>query len=113
MGANDAKQFAQRKYVIVRRIPKYFETCLRHFRRTSQRNGVVSRYRNQNRIQNSGALRLGLPVLIKHSFRLQRIDHILITEALKTSARACAVDVAPRKNERPSDHAPVVLTLGG
>jgi exodeoxyribonuclease-3 len=41
-----------------------------------------------------------------------RIDHILITEALKAQASACAVDVAPRKNERPSDHAPVVLTLG-
>jgi exodeoxyribonuclease-3 len=41
-----------------------------------------------------------------------RIDHILITEALKARASACAVDVAPRKNERPSDHAPVVLTLG-
>ncbi|MDP4621384.1 MAG: exodeoxyribonuclease III [Hydrogenophaga sp.] len=41
-----------------------------------------------------------------------RIDHILITEALKALASACAVDVAPRKNERPSDHAPVVLTLG-
>jgi exodeoxyribonuclease III len=40
-----------------------------------------------------------------------RIDHILITEALKAQASACAVDVAPRKNERPSDHAPVVLTL--
>ena len=41
-----------------------------------------------------------------------RIDHILITETLKAQASACAVDVAPRKNERPSDHAPVVLTLG-
>jgi len=41
-----------------------------------------------------------------------RIDHILITESLKGRASACAVDVAPRKNERPSDHAPVVLTLG-
>jgi exodeoxyribonuclease-3 len=40
-----------------------------------------------------------------------RIDHILITESLKAQASACAVDVAPRKNERPSDHAPVVLTL--
>ncbi len=40
-----------------------------------------------------------------------RIDHILITEALKAQAIACTVDVAPRKNERPSDHAPVVLTL--
>lgn len=40
-----------------------------------------------------------------------RIDHILITEALKSRATACAVDKVPRKNERPSDHAPVVLTL--
>jgi exodeoxyribonuclease-3 len=41
-----------------------------------------------------------------------RIDHILITETLKARASACVVDVAPRKNERPSDHAPVILTLG-
>ena len=40
-----------------------------------------------------------------------RIDHILISEQLKARASACAVDKAPRKNERPSDHAPVVLTL--
>ncbi len=40
-----------------------------------------------------------------------RIDHILISEALKARASACAVDKAPRKNERPSDHAPVVLEL--
>ena len=40
-----------------------------------------------------------------------RIDHILISEALRSRASACAVDKAPRKNERPSDHAPVVLTL--
>ncbi|MDP2261622.1 MAG: exodeoxyribonuclease III [Hydrogenophaga sp.] len=40
-----------------------------------------------------------------------RIDHILISDALKASATACAVDKLPRKNERPSDHAPVVLTL--
>jgi len=40
-----------------------------------------------------------------------RIDHILISDALKASATACVVDKAPRKNERPSDHAPVVLTL--
>jgi exodeoxyribonuclease-3 len=41
-----------------------------------------------------------------------RIDHILISDALKASATACVVDKGPRKNERPSDHAPVVLTLG-
>jgi len=40
-----------------------------------------------------------------------RIDHILISQALQPRATACAVDKAPRKNERPSDHAPVVLTL--
>jgi len=40
-----------------------------------------------------------------------RIDHILITGALKARASACLIDKAPRKNERPSDHAPVVLTL--
>jgi exodeoxyribonuclease-3 len=42
-----------------------------------------------------------------------RIDHILISEALKGRATACAIDVAPRRNERPSDHAPVVLELQG
>lgn len=41
-----------------------------------------------------------------------RIDHILVTDALKASATACEVDRAPRKNPQPSDHAPVVLTLG-
>jgi len=41
-----------------------------------------------------------------------RIDHILVSDAVKTRATACEIDKAPRKNERPSDHAPVVLTLG-
>lgn len=40
-----------------------------------------------------------------------RIDHILVSEALRGACRACAVDQAPRKLERPSDHAPVVLEL--
>ena len=40
-----------------------------------------------------------------------RIDHILISPALKPLATACVIDKAPRSNERPSDHAPVVLTL--
>lgn len=40
-----------------------------------------------------------------------RIDHILLSEPLRPLATACAVDVTPRRNERPSDHAPVVLTL--
>ena len=41
-----------------------------------------------------------------------RIDHILVSDAVKARATACEIDKAPRKNERPSDHAPVVLTLG-
>ncbi|QEA13834.1 exodeoxyribonuclease III [Comamonas flocculans] len=43
--------------------------------------------------------------------RGMRIDHILVSEALKDHARACEVDRSPRKNRQPSDHAPVVLTL--
>ena len=41
-----------------------------------------------------------------------RIDHILVSDALKASVQACVIDKAPRKNERPSDHTPVVVTLG-
>ncbi|OYX13242.1 MAG: exodeoxyribonuclease III [Rhizobiales bacterium 32-66-8] len=41
-----------------------------------------------------------------------RIDHILVSDALKPLVTACTIDKTPRKNERPSDHAPVVLTLG-
>jgi exodeoxyribonuclease-3 len=41
-----------------------------------------------------------------------RIDHILVSEALKPRVRACVIDKTPRKNERPSDHAPVLVTLG-
>lgn len=40
-----------------------------------------------------------------------RIDHVLVSETLTPAVRACVVDKAPRRNERPSDHAPVVLTL--
>ena len=40
-----------------------------------------------------------------------RIDHILVSTALRPWVSACHIDIAPRKNERPSDHAPVVLTL--
>ena len=40
-----------------------------------------------------------------------RIDHILVSEPLKTQVSACVIDKAPRKNERPSDHAPVIVTL--
>jgi exodeoxyribonuclease-3 len=40
-----------------------------------------------------------------------RIDHILVSEALKPTVSACTIDKLPRKNERPSDHAPVVVEL--
>ncbi len=40
-----------------------------------------------------------------------RIDHILVSEALKPRVAACSIDKAPRKNERPSDHAPVLVEL--
>lgn len=40
-----------------------------------------------------------------------RIDHILVSEALRPNVESCLIDKAPRKNERPSDHAPVVATL--
>ncbi|MCW8165392.1 exodeoxyribonuclease III [Verminephrobacter aporrectodeae subsp. tuberculatae] len=40
-----------------------------------------------------------------------RIDHILVSDALRSSVSACVVDRAPRKNPQPSDHAPVLLSL--
>ncbi|MFZ5502699.1 MAG: exodeoxyribonuclease III [Pseudomonadota bacterium] len=43
--------------------------------------------------------------------RGMRIDHILISEPLVAQCSGCAIDIAPRKLERPSDHAPVVVTL--
>jgi len=40
-----------------------------------------------------------------------RIDHILVSDALKPFCTAAYIDKAPRKLERPSDHTPVVLQL--
>ena len=40
-----------------------------------------------------------------------RIDHVLVSDELKPLVSACAIDRLPRKNERPSDHAPVVADL--
>jgi exodeoxyribonuclease III len=42
-----------------------------------------------------------------------RIDHILVSEALRPQVAACLIDKLPRKNERPSDHAPVIVELTG
>jgi exodeoxyribonuclease III len=38
-----------------------------------------------------------------------RIDHILVSQALKAQVASCVIDKLPRKNERPSDHAPVIV----
>lgn len=40
-----------------------------------------------------------------------RIDHILVSDALKSACIAATIDKAPRKLERPSDHTPVLLDI--
>lgn len=40
-----------------------------------------------------------------------RIDHILISESLKQYVHSCVIDIKQRKNERPSDHTPIILYL--
>lgn len=40
-----------------------------------------------------------------------RIDHILLSSALAAECSASAIDRAPRKLDRPSDHAPVIAEL--
>jgi exodeoxyribonuclease-3 len=40
-----------------------------------------------------------------------RIDHILVSGPLRSRVAHCVIDKLPRKNERPSDHAPVVIDL--
>ena len=40
-----------------------------------------------------------------------RIDHILVSEPLKPLVKTCRIDRVPRKWEKPSDHAPVVLEI--
>jgi exodeoxyribonuclease-3 len=40
-----------------------------------------------------------------------RIDHILVSQSLKAQVVNCTVDKPTRKNERPSDHAPVLAEL--
>ncbi|NDY93344.1 exodeoxyribonuclease III [Ideonella livida] len=40
-----------------------------------------------------------------------RIDHILVSQALRPQVKDCTIDKQPRRNERPSDHTPVVVTL--
>lgn len=40
-----------------------------------------------------------------------RIDYILVSKTLSSLTKSCIIDKAPRKNERPSDHAPVLVEL--
>lgn len=40
-----------------------------------------------------------------------RIDHILLSPELALLCRGCAIDVEPRRLQRPSDHAPVMAEL--
>jgi exodeoxyribonuclease-3 len=40
-----------------------------------------------------------------------RIDHVLLSDALRPLCTGCEIDKAPRSNEQPSDHAPVIATL--
>ena len=41
-----------------------------------------------------------------------RIDYTLVSDALKPRVASCTIDPQPRKNERPSDHTPVIVALG-
>jgi exodeoxyribonuclease-3 len=40
-----------------------------------------------------------------------RIDHILLDPSLAANCANCSIDLEPRRNERPSDHAPVVAEI--
>ena len=40
-----------------------------------------------------------------------RIDHVLASTALAQRCSACTIDVAPRRNDRPSDHTPVTAAF--
>ena len=40
-----------------------------------------------------------------------RIDHVLLSPELARACRSCAIDVAPRSLERPSDHVPVICEI--
>ena len=40
-----------------------------------------------------------------------RIDHILLSPDLAAKCSACSIDLEPRRNERPSDHAPLVAEI--
>ncbi|MBG9386449.1 exodeoxyribonuclease III [Caenimonas aquaedulcis] len=41
-----------------------------------------------------------------------RIDHILVSDAVRPHVKSCGIDRVPRKWDKPSDHAPVTVELG-
>jgi exodeoxyribonuclease III len=41
-----------------------------------------------------------------------RIDHILLSTELAKRCTECVIDREPRKWEQPSDHTPVIATIG-
>ena len=62
----------------------------------------------------SGPERARLKVLLDLGLidtRGLRIDLILASKALAAQCSGATIDVAPRKLEKPSDHAPVVAVL--
>jgi len=40
-----------------------------------------------------------------------RIDHVLVSQPLVPRVKSCVIDRVPRKWEKPSDHAPVIMEL--
>jgi exodeoxyribonuclease-3 len=46
-----------------------------------------------------------------HRNRGWRIDHHYLTPELYQQATSCTIDITPRQLEKPSDHAPVILSL--
>lgn len=40
-----------------------------------------------------------------------RIDHCLVSQAIRPYLRYCTIDRLPRKNKQPSDHAPVLVSF--
>ncbi|NLC36352.1 MAG: exodeoxyribonuclease III, partial [Alcaligenaceae bacterium] len=40
-----------------------------------------------------------------------RIDHVLLSDALRPLCTECVIDKTPRAWEQPSDHTPVIATL--
>ena len=40
-----------------------------------------------------------------------RIDHLLLSPMAADKLAGCEIDEAPRREEKPSDHAPVICTL--